>query len=161
MAYVVAHDGKPLDPDQIRAQLRSRLPEYMVPAAVVFLPKLPLSANGKVDRQALPSPEQAAAQQKPYVAPQNRTEEKIAGIWGDILGRESVSVEDNFFELGGHSLLATRIASRMREDLRLRVPVRMIFEHPTVRQLSAAISSLDDDGSEAEILPVARHSGRA
>ena len=164
-AYVVSHEGKPLDAEALSARLRERLPEYMIPAALVFLPKLPLNANGKVDRQALPSPEQAAAQRKVYVAPANPAEEQIAGVWSEILGRARVSVEDNFFELGGHSLLATRIASRLREVLGRRVAVRTIFERPTVRQLASAVALLpgedDDFAFDAEITPAARKSGRS
>src|SRR4029077_10582712 len=97
---------------------------------VVTLPKLPLTANGKIDRQALPEPEQVET--KAYVAPKNQTEEAVAAIWAEVLRRERVSADDNFFDLGGHSLLATQVISRLRRALNIELPLRTLFEAPTV-----------------------------
>jgi acyl carrier protein len=110
----------------------------MVPQALVFLPKLPLNANGKLDRQALPEPEQAQAG-KAYVAPQTPSERAIAAVWAEVLRRplEAISIHDNFFDLGGHSLLATQVVSRLRRELEIELPLRTLFESPTVLELAA------------------------
>ncbi|MFP5284773.1 MAG: amino acid adenylation domain-containing protein, partial [Thermoanaerobaculia bacterium] len=141
IAYV-AGDGP--ETAGLRELLRRRLPEYMVPAFFVALPALPLNPNGKVDRGALariePFPETGAAGEG--AAPRTVTEELLAGLWAELLGRESVGVHDNFFELGGHSLLATRLVSRIRSALRRELPVAALFERPTVAELAAALESV-------------------
>src|SRR5205823_12798013 len=107
-AYVVS--AQKLKPEDLRSFLADRLPEYMVPSAFVILESLPLTANGKVDLRALPSPEEAQAQpERQLVSPRNPDEEKLVGIWTEVLKLPQVGVTDNFFELGGHSLLATQI----------------------------------------------------
>jgi amino acid adenylation domain-containing protein len=143
----------------LRAHLLERLPDYMVPAAFVPLDRLPLTRNGKVDRRALPEPEADAAAGADYVAPRTPTEEVLAGVWAGLLGRERVGATDGFFELGGHSLLATRVVSRLREDFGVEVPVRAVFEHPTLGALAAEIDRLlrAEGGVEAPpIRPAAR-----
>ncbi|MDR4472746.1 MAG: phosphopantetheine-binding protein [Nitrospira sp.] len=100
------------DGRSIQDFLRSRVPDYMVPTAVIALPALPLSANGKVDRHALPEPERDGQGVRHYVAPATPTETILAGLWTDVLKREGIGVQDNFFDLGGHSLLATQVMSR-------------------------------------------------
>lgn len=123
---------------EARAFLRSRLPEYMVPASIVVIDRLPLTRNGKVDRAALPSVERATAA-RGYVAPRGEREAKIAAIWSDLLGRERVGAHDNFFEIGGHSLLATRVMARLRDELSVALPVRTLFEAPSVAELAGAV----------------------
>ncbi len=132
VAYVVASAGV----EELRSYLRGQLPDYMMPAAIVELSKLPLNANGKIDRLALPKPEDVRGTQKDPVAPRTPSEEVIAAIWGEVLRRDGIGVEDNFFEIGGHSLLATQIASRLREHFRIPVAVRTIFEAPTIADLA-------------------------
>src|SRR5258708_20663887 len=109
----------------------------MVRQAVMVLQKLPLNANGKLDRQALPEPEQAS-KARAYVAPRTATEQAIAEIWAEVLRRDKakLSVEDNFFDLGGHSLLATQVISRVRRALNIELPLRTLFESPTVATLA-------------------------
>ncbi|HEX9984879.1 MAG TPA: non-ribosomal peptide synthase/polyketide synthase [Thermoanaerobaculia bacterium] len=139
-AYVVA-EGELADADEqewrdlLRNALKQTLPEYMVPAAFVRLPAFPLNSNGKVDKKALPEPERQ--QEHDYDAPATETETRLAAIWQQILKLDRVSVTANFFELGGHSLLATRIASAVSEAFGTKMPVRALFEHNTVRTLSA------------------------
>jgi acyl carrier protein len=128
-AYLVSAEGKALIVAEVRAYAGSRLPEYMVPAGWVTLQALPLTDNGKLDRRALPAPELRVEE---YVAPRTPTEVAVAGIWAETLGVERVGAHDNFFELGGHSLRATRVVSRIRETFGVQVPLRALFESPTV-----------------------------
>ncbi len=113
----------------------------MVPSAIVELPKFPLNANGKIDRQALPKPAAVQAARKEPVSPRTPSEEVIAAIWGEVLKRDGIGVEDNFFEIGGHSLLATQIASRLREHFSIPVAVRTVFECPTIAELARRLDS--------------------
>ncbi|HEX7243517.1 MAG TPA: non-ribosomal peptide synthetase, partial [Longimicrobiaceae bacterium] len=135
VAYCVASGGG-VDPAALRARLRERLPEHMVPAAVVVVEAMPLTPSGKLDRRALPAPGRDGADGSAYVAPRTPTEEVLAGIWAEVLGLERVGVGAHFFELGGHSLLATRVVSRVRETIGTELPLRTLFEAPTVAQLA-------------------------
>jgi amino acid adenylation domain-containing protein len=140
VGYVVLHREPPTTVEALRQHLGGQLPEYMVPSALVILDKLPLNANGKVDRQALPSPEAAGqAQPRPYLAPRTPVEEVVANIWAEVLRLPQVGAEDNFFALGGHSLLATQVVSRIRRVLGVEFPLRMMFEAPTVEKLAERI----------------------
>lgn len=143
VAYVVPDQDQGLTVSAVLSFLRGRLPEYMLPGAVVFLEKLPLNANGKIDRAALPLP----AQERPdledeFVEPRTQTEKRLAEIWSNLLGIEQIGVNDRFFELGGHSLLATRLISRIRDAFEVELPLRRIFEGPTIAGLAAAVDSM-------------------
>jgi amino acid adenylation domain-containing protein len=141
-AYLVARGGEPPAPEELRGHLRERLPVYMVPSAFVTLDALPLTPNGKVDRRALPAPDAARRDVAgDYVAPRDATEEALAGIWGEVLKRERVGVHDNFFDLGGHSLLATQAMTKLAQHFGVELPLRAIFESPTVAQLAAAVET--------------------
>jgi acyl carrier protein len=133
VAYLVAETE--VSREELRAWLKEQLPEYMIPAAFVMLEQLPLTPNGKVDRKALPAPDAQRGSEKGYVRPQSAAEEVLAGIWSELLGVERVGVTDNFFELGGHSLLATRLVSTLRRTFRTEVPLRTLFESPTIAEL--------------------------
>ena len=126
VGYVEPEAGVELGAAELRARLRERLPEYMVPGALVVLERLPLNANGKVDRGALPAPQWGA--ESAYVAPRTAAEEVLAGIWAEVLGVERVGATEGFFELGGHSLLATQVVSRARQAFGVEVPLRALFE---------------------------------
>jgi acyl-coenzyme A synthetase/AMP-(fatty) acid ligase/acyl carrier protein len=142
VAYLVA-ENPPADwVDQLRAQLRAALPEYMVPSAFVVLDKLPLTPNAKIDRKALPAPERSASDEAAYVAPCTPTEEILAGIWAEVLKLERVGRDDNFFELGGHSLLAMQVAARVRGALGVDLPLRKIFATQTIANLAAQMGGL-------------------
>ncbi|MES1244774.1 MAG: non-ribosomal peptide synthase/polyketide synthase [Acidobacteriota bacterium] len=145
LAAYLAAAGVPPSVRELREALRRRLPEYMLPAAFVVLPELPRTPNGKVDRRALPDPE--PAEEAGSAAPMNVVEELVAGIWCEVLGRASVGVRDDFFELGGHSLLAAQVFTRLRETLGVSLPVRALFEGPTVADLARRVEAERAEGA--------------
>lgn len=133
IAYLVPSGEQPLDSARLRRNLSARLPDYMVPSAFVFLAGLPLTANGKLDRRALPAPER---QTESYRAPRTPEEEILCGIFADVLSLDCVGVDDNFFALGGHSLTATRLVSQIRAKLEVDLPLKLLFEAPSIAQLA-------------------------
>ncbi len=133
VAYVVPVAANRIPSNtKLRDFLHHKLPDYMVPAAFVMLPNLPVTPNGKIDRDALPAPHRAPASEQGYVAARTPIEEALTEIWSEILGRKQVGVHDNFFELGGHSLLAAQAISRVRKVLQIELPRRTVFEGPTL-----------------------------
>ena len=138
-AYIVPQLGEQLAPKELRAFLKDRLPEHMVPAYIVVLEKFPLTPSGKVDRLSLPAPSNDSELEPDYAAPQTAVERILAGIFADVLGRQNIGTTDNFFDLGGHSLLATQLASRIYEAFQIELPVRKVFEEPTVAGLARSI----------------------
>ncbi|HYG65957.1 MAG TPA: amino acid adenylation domain-containing protein [Thermoanaerobaculia bacterium] len=161
VAYVVPAAGEKPAATELRELLQQRLPDYMVPAVFVTLDSLPLTPNSKVDRRALPAP--AGLHPAPgtaYLAPRTPGEEILASIWAEVLGVERVGLRDNFFELGGHSLLATQVISRVREAFGVELPVRELFEEPTVEGLAGRIERLRESAAPAPpIVPVPRGEG--
>jgi len=140
VAYVVAEGAAPTV-SELRRFLRRRLPEYMIPAAVVVLERMPLNASGKVDRRALPAPSgDRPEQESAYEPPRSDLEVTIAGIWRELLGIGRVGVNDNFFDLGGHSLLLLRLRGKLREHCEVELEVLELFEHPTVRALARRLA---------------------
>ncbi|HEX8696633.1 MAG TPA: amino acid adenylation domain-containing protein [Longimicrobium sp.] len=150
VAWAVADEAE-ASPAALRGHLGRLLPEYMVPSAVVVLAALPLTPNGKVDRRALPEPE--AVSEEDYAAPSTATEEALAGLWPALLGVERVGAADDFFRLGGHSLLATQLVSRIRDALGVEIPLRTVFESPTLAALAARIDALRGEALPAAAAP--------
>jgi amino acid adenylation domain-containing protein len=142
---------------QLRNFLQQNLPDYMVPSALVRMKALPLTPNGKVDRRALPAPESDRSHlEGEFVAPRDRIEEVLAGIFAQVLGAEQVGVYDNFFNLGGHSLLATQVISHIRTTFEIELPLRRLFESPTVAGLAAAIQEMMKVQTGRQVSPIQR-----
>lgn len=141
VAYVVGAAGTP-SAQEVRAALLRRLPEHLVPSSFVFLEALPRTPNGKVDRRTLPLPDSLQVASDAFVAPRSGTEQLLAEIWEDVLNRGPVGVHQNFFELGGHSLLVTRVMSRIREVFGAELPLRSLFEAPTLASLAEGLAAV-------------------
>ncbi|PTL74997.1 non-ribosomal peptide synthetase [Vitiosangium sp. GDMCC 1.1324] len=142
VGYVVGKEGQEPAAAELKSFLKERLPEYMVPAVFVSLEVFPLTPSGKVDRKALPTPDVEGTAQDGYVAPQTELEQVVADLWAPLLGLRRVGTHDNFFDLGGHSLLAMQVTSRLREAHGVELPVRALFEAPTVAELARRLESL-------------------
>src|SRR6185436_19240323 len=140
-------------PGSLRRFLAEVLPPYMVPAAVVVLEELPRLPNGKVDRRSLPAPEWAGSRES-WVAPRTPTEEIVSAVFSEVLHVERVGAESSFFDLGGHSLLATQVVSRLRSAFGVEVPLRKIFETPTVAGLGREIEVARMAGQGVEVPPI-------
>jgi amino acid adenylation domain-containing protein len=157
VAYIVSHGGAALRSGDLRNFLKESLPDYMVPSVFVSLDAFPLTPNGKINRLALPAQSRARVETgERYVAPSTPTEEILAGVWSGLLGLERVGAHDNFFELGGHSLLATRVVSRVRELFGVELPLRNLFEVPTVAGLAASLEKALKAGRGLHASPITR-----
>jgi len=160
VAYVAGNAGEEIDPTRLREALRSRLPGYMVPSAFVLLDELPVTPNGKVDRRALSriEPERGSDRGDGFVAPRTPTEEALAALWVEVLGPQRTGgragVRDHFFGLGGHSLLATRLLAAIQDAFGVELPLRIVFERPTLEEMAAAIAEAGETAHQDE--PVVR-----
>jgi pristinamycin I synthase 3 and 4 len=154
VAYYVA--AEELSHNQLYDWLRERLPAYMVPALYVHLEKLPLLPNGKLDRRALPAADAEAYSQQKFEEPEGETERSIAAIWAELLKLplERIGRHDNFFACGGHSLLATRVKGRLRDVLEIEVPIKILFEAPTVRELAERVEEIQREGTGVALPPL-------
>jgi amino acid adenylation domain-containing protein len=142
VAYVVPQEHAELSIANLRETLLQDLPEYMIPSACVLLDALPLNPNGKLDRRALPAPDQGAVASRAYEAPVGEVEQTMAAIWQELLGLERIGRNDHFFELGGHSLLVMQLVIRIREQFHVDVPLRVLFERPALSELAESIGEL-------------------
>ncbi|HEV2707207.1 MAG TPA: amino acid adenylation domain-containing protein, partial [Pyrinomonadaceae bacterium] len=160
VGYVATNEGEHISAPELRQRLQKKLPEYMIPSAFVMLEKLPQTASGKVNRPALPAPElRRDALAESFVAPRTPIEELLARIWSEVLKVERIGIEDDFFALGGHSLLATQLISRVRESFAVDLPLRALFECPTVAGLAQRVEAgmrAGQGASPQPLVPVAR-----
>jgi acyl carrier protein len=148
VAYLVPKKGKSLSIPKLRGFLKESLPEYMLPSAFVPLDALPLTSNGKIDRKALPALDAVGFMpDEGYVAPETPLEVSLATMWSEVLRVPKVGTKDNFFNLGGHSLLATQVLARVRETQGVDIPLRTLFEAPTVTALAEAIETARQSGA--------------
>ncbi|MET0402280.1 MAG: AMP-binding protein, partial [Cystobacter sp.] len=157
VAYVVARPGQALEAATLARYLEKRLPEYMVPSAFVVLEELPLTSNGKVDREALPAPVRSEADDA-YVAPRTATELRLASLWMELLKVERVGAQDDFFELGGHSLLATQVVARVHGSFGVELAVIDLFEAPTLEKFARRID--EGEPSRSVLVPLRRGGAR-
>ncbi len=153
VAYLVLQPEQTVVTDDLRAFVQQSLPDYMIPSAFVVLDELPLSASGKVDRRRLPQPsEERPELAESFIAPRTPIEQEVAKIWEHVLKVREVGVYDNFFALGGHSLLATQVVSRVKESLQIDMPLRVMFEQPTVAGFALAVTQHQAITVEAEAI---------
>jgi acyl carrier protein len=150
VAYVVPVKERACNTSELRNFVKQNLPDYMVPSAFVFLDGLPLTPNGKINRKALPDPEDSSEPKENFVAPRTPVEELLAEIWAGVLKLDTVGIHDNFFDLGGHSLKATQVMSRVRETLAVDLPLRVLFEAPTVAELASGVEQSIAEAGELE-----------
>jgi acyl carrier protein len=158
-AYLVCRPEHTASAETLRTDLAARLPDFMVPSHFVFLGALPLTPNGKVDRNALPKlkPETRPAESAIAVAPpRNETEMRLTKLWQEVLRLENVGVEDNFFRLGGHSLLALQLMARVREVFKADLPLKTLFESPTIAGLAQALARFSKSSASQPIRRIHR-----
>ncbi len=162
IAYVASVAEQTPDPAKLRSELARVLPEYMVPASIQVMEGLPRTTTGKIDRRALPAPSAWGEVAGEHVAPRTVSEELVAGIWEQVLTRGPVGVTDRFFDLGGHSLMATQVVSRIRDTFNVQIPLRALFEEPTVAGIAARIDALRAERTADQapaLVPVPRDVG--
>jgi amino acid adenylation domain-containing protein len=152
VAYAVQQEADAVSVSEMRHFLKNKLPEHLLPSSIVFMDRFPLSPNGKVDRRALPAPDTSRQVDSEYVAPSTETELLVAAIWQEVLGVAQVGVTDDFFEMGGHSLLATQLLSRLRNTFQVELPLRVLFEAPTVANLALQIEQTTQSNQRMQIV---------
>jgi len=150
VAYLVAEDGEKADGRELRQYLRSKLPEHMVPARFVQVAEMPLLPSGKVNRRALATVEGVVLSEQGMVAPRTAVEQKLAGMWREVLKVGKVGVDQNFFELGGHSLLVLQVMVRIRREFDVELGVRTMFEEPTIAELAIEVEKARAMGMKAQ-----------
>ncbi|MFN7949388.1 MAG: amino acid adenylation domain-containing protein [Blastocatellia bacterium] len=162
VAYVVTQQSPQAVISELRRTLKEQLPDYLRPAAYVPLAALPLTPNGKIDRRALPEPDEPADERsQPYVAPRIETERVIAEIWAEVLGVRQPGIHDHFLELGGHSLLAGQVINRLRAVFQTEIPLRALFESPTIAGLAGRVEEALQSGTSTTMTPLVRAEERS
>ncbi|MCL5996769.1 MAG: amino acid adenylation domain-containing protein [Chloroflexi bacterium] len=155
VAYISPQEQLAPTPGDLRRFVQQRLPDYMTPSAFIIMASLPLTPNGKIDRQALPPPDWSRRESEgEYIAPRTPVEEALSNIWTEVLGVSQISIHDNFFELGGHSLLATQVVSRIRDVFAVELPLRNIFESPTLATLAEHVDIAQRATSVTPVPPI-------
>ena len=155
IAYIIADTDSPPSVNELHRYLKEQLPEYMLPTAVVPLDEFPLNPNGKVNHEALPPVDRTTRElDESFTAPRSEIEEVVAGIWANVLGLARIGATENFFELGGHSLLATKAVSQTKRTFKIDLPLRALFESPTVREFAAVIEARQRASYELDEIPL-------
>lgn len=155
VGYIIKDDDKEVDIVELRQFLKSKIPDYMVPAAFVFLRQFPVTPNGKIDRKVLPSPVDAASiQVKPFIAPQTETEKKLAEIWSSVLKINNIGTDEDFFEIGGHSLVAVTLMVKIEKELGKRLPLAILFNNSTIRDMAQVIDQKSERVTWGSLVPI-------
>jgi amino acid adenylation domain-containing protein len=141
VAYITVKEGARISGDEVKAAIREKLPEYMVPSVVVKVEEMPLTPNGKVDRHRLPEPGRGAVLEKQFIEPRDSIEQEVTRIWEEVLGIQPIGVTDNFFAFGGHSLLAVRLMSEIKKRFEIKLPLTTLFQEPTVEHIAGLLRS--------------------
>jgi amino acid adenylation domain-containing protein len=157
-AHVVPEEGATIDPRALRASLAQRLPEFMVPSQIVLRDRMPITSNGKLDRNALTLP--ARASRAPSMLPASPDERTLLGIWRELLGKQDIGLDDNFFELGGHSVLAIMLLGRIKESFGIEIPLSTVLERPTIAALASSISANHVQRTSRHLLVLHAHGPR-
>jgi acyl carrier protein len=159
VAYIIRSEGSESLTDRLRSFLKGRVPEYMIPAVFIELQRMPLLPSGKIDRIALPSPSPGfLAKRRMIVRGRTEIEKRLISIWQEVLELCDVSIDDNFFDLGGHSLGGLRVLARVRRDFYVDVPIRRLFEGPTIAELAVEVEKLKAEDTTVQLAPIAPHS---
>jgi len=155
VAYIIKKENQETDLSDLRQFLKTKIPDYMVPVAYVFIDQFPLTPNGKIDRKALPSPMETVQQEeKAYVAPTTETEKKLAEIWAEVLKIKRVSIDENFFEIGGHSMLAVTLMVKIEKVLGVRLPLAVLFDHSTIQDMALLLEKKEEAVSWGSLVPI-------
>ncbi len=155
VAYLIKKENQETDLAELRQFLKTKIPDYMVPVAYVFIDQFPLTPNGKIDRKALPSPMETAQQEeKAYVAPTTETEAKLADIWAEVLKINRVGIDENFFEIGGHSMLAVTLMVKIEKQLGVRLPLAVLFDHSTIQDMAKLLEKKEETVSWGSLVPI-------
>jgi len=155
VAYIIKKDQGETDLAELRQFLKTKIPDYMVPTAFVFIEQFPLTPNGKIDRKALPSPQEVAPQEaKAYTGPRTLIEKKLAKIWEDVLKVPRVGIDENFFEIGGHSMLAVTLMVKIEKELGTRLPLSVLFDHSNIEEMAKLLDKKEDQVSWGSLVPI-------
>jgi len=155
VAYIIKKENQETDIAELRQFLKTKIPDYMVPSAFVFIDQFPLTPNGKIDRKVLPAPQDAAPQQaKIYLAPSTKTEKRLATIWSEVLKIKQIGSDEDFFEIGGHSMIAVTLMVKIEKELGTRLPLAVLFDHGTIHEMALLIDKKAEPVSWGSLVPI-------
>ena len=153
VAYIIKEDEE-VDIAELRQFLKTKIPDYMIPSAFVFIDQFPLTPNGKIDRKVLPSPVEAPQQAKDYIEPQTKTEKILAAIWSDVLKIKQIGTDEDFFEIGGHSMVAVTLMVKIEKQLGVRLPLAILFDNSTIHDMARLIDQKSENVSWGSLVPI-------
>lgn len=155
VAYIIKTEDMEIDIAELRQFLKTKIPDYMVPSAFVFIVQFPLTPNEKIDRKVLPSPLEVAPQQaKTYMEPQTETERKLAAIWSDVLKIQRIGIDENFFEIGGHSMIAVTLMVKIEKELGIRLPLAILFDHSNIHDMALLLDKKVEPIKWGSLVPI-------